>query len=83
MGHDLLLLDQPSERLLDELFSFFDIFENLLAKYEIATVDPDVRLLNRADGSNFLIPFDGHDVETLGGLDRKKGRRFIASMELS
>src|SRR5689334_25255233 len=43
VGHQLVLLDQPPERLLDQLLARPDVVEDLTPEEEVAAVDPDIR----------------------------------------
>ena len=61
----LALLDQPLERLLDEVLAFFDVVEELTAEDEEAGVDPEIerRHVLRRSSPCALVELD--DVEVV------------------
>src|SRR5215831_3099643 len=59
IGHEMPAFDQAIEGLKHQLFARSDIIEDLVAKHEIATVDPDLGLVTRAQSlhGTLLIKF--------------------------
>src|SRR5206468_12699572 len=80
VGQQLLLCDQPLERLLDQLLARLDVVEDFGAEGEEAPVNPDPGL---ADGPYFTnhVSVARHDVVALGRWDRHEAGDFSPVLE--
>ena len=50
--HELVGLDQPLERRLDQFVAFPYVVENLLPEDKVATIDPEICIVAGANASN-------------------------------
>ncbi len=80
-GHQPALLDQPPERLLDELLALADVVEDLPAEDEVAAVDPGRALANVADRLHRASVVGLHEVERVGRAHGEEGGDVVRRAE--
>jgi hypothetical protein len=82
MRHQLALLDQTLERLLDEFLAFPDVVEDLAAEDEIPAVDPGIGGNDVVDAEDGSVRRPRHEVEAVVGTNRQKGPDAVGALEL-
>src|SRR5579883_647210 len=82
VGNELPLLDEALKWLLHQLFSLFNVVENLPLEDEESPVDPDIRAIDIADSVDRAVLNRGDDVERLGRLHRHETGYLVAATEV-
>src|SRR5690348_4483122 len=80
-GHELVGLDQPAERRLDQLVALGHVVEDLLPEDEEPAIDPEVRILAVAQSVDLSAFVDVHQMQAERRPDRQKAADLAAGPE--
>ena len=81
VGHELVRLDQPRERLEHQLLALVHVVEDLGPQDEVAGVDPDVRAVGRAELAHPAVRLDVGQVIGQRRPDREEAGELAAPPE--
>lgn len=82
VGGELLLLEEPREGLLHQLFALPDVLEDFPARDEEALVDPDAPLVERAHCHHHPVFRRANGMDGLRAVHRCEGRDDLLAPEV-
>src|SRR6185437_13574155 len=80
-GHELVGLDQPTERRLDQLVAIGHVVEDLLSEDEESAIDPEVGVLAAAQPADLPASVDVHQMQAERRPDRQEASDLAARPE--
>src|SRR2546425_12655479 len=82
IGQELLFRDEAPEGFLDELFALADVFEDVLAKNEVAAVDANVAPGDVLDAGHQIAAVQGDEVIAQVRPDTKEAGGFALALKV-